>query len=123
MVSRLSQGTLEIEPNFAAFDFVVVGPFMQPALAAHFMLEVFHGVGDEGFGSFDAGVLQRLIKDAAGGPDERFAGEVFFVARLFADQHERRMARSLAGRLPAWRRDKASSACSFLRPPPIGGAI
>jgi hypothetical protein len=45
---RLDQTALEIKPDFAAFDFVIVWPFMQSTLAAHFMLEVLHGVGDEG---------------------------------------------------------------------------
>src|SRR6516164_7442345 len=94
---RLDQTALEIEPDFAAFDFVIFGPFVKPALAAHFMLEVLHGVGDEGFRSPNACVLQRLIEDPAGWPDKWLAGDIFFIARLFTHKHEGSMARPLAG--------------------------
>ena len=94
---RLNQGALEFEPDFAALDFVIVGTFMQTLLAKHLMLEVLHGVGDEGLRPRDAGVLQRLIEEPAGRPDKWPTGEVFLVARLFTDQHERSVARPLAG--------------------------
>src|SRR5262249_56002587 len=91
----LDQTALEIEPNFATLDFIIVRPFVQPALAAHFMLEVLHGIGDESLPPLDVRILQGLVEQAAGRANKGLAGKVFFVARLLADQHERRMARSL----------------------------
>jgi hypothetical protein len=37
--------------------------------------------------ALDAGFLQRAVEHLSGRSDERFAGEVFLVAGLFADQH------------------------------------
>ena len=70
---------------------------MQPAFAAHFILEVLHGAGDERIRSLDPGVRQHLIEKPSGWPDKRLSGEIFFVARLLADQHEGRVARAFAG--------------------------
>jgi len=36
--------------------------------------------------AINAGFDQRVIKQTAGGADERFAGQIFFVAGLFADE-------------------------------------
>ena len=47
----------EIEPDLAAFHLVGVRSFVQPALAAHFMLEMLDRVGDESLFPRDAGVL------------------------------------------------------------------
>jgi hypothetical protein len=80
----------------AALDLIGVWAFVQAPLAAHFMLEMLDGIGDECLLPRDAGVLQRLIKNAAGGPDERLAGQVFLVARLLADQHEGGLLRAFA---------------------------
>src|SRR5208283_2969193 len=85
---RLDQAAFRVEPDPAALDLVIVGTFVQPALAAHFMLEMLDRIGDEGLFPGDAGVIQRLVEDAAGRTDKRFAGNVLFVARLLANQHE-----------------------------------
>src|SRR5580704_15126373 len=94
---RFYQFALMVEPDFAALDLVIVRTFMQPALAAHLVLEMLDRIGDEGFVARDAGVLERGIEQAASRADERFARKVFLVARLFADQHDGGVARSLAG--------------------------
>jgi hypothetical protein len=61
---------------------------VQPAFAAHFMLEMLDRIGDEGLFPRDPGIVQRLVEDPAGRADERLAGDVFFVARLLTHQHE-----------------------------------
>jgi hypothetical protein len=39
-------------------------------------------------GAVDAGGLEGFVEHSAGGSDEGFAGEVFLVAGLFADEDE-----------------------------------
>ena len=70
---------------------------MQPPLAAHLMLEVLHRVGDEDLFAIDARLLQRLVEHTTGWTDEGMAIEIFIVARLLANQHQRRMSRALSG--------------------------
>ena len=119
----LDQAAFRVEPDLAALDLVAVGTFVQPALAAHFMLEMLDRIGDEGLFPGDAGVMQRLVEDAAGRTDKRFAGNVLFVARLLADQHEGGAASDLRRAPLAWRRDRAGSACSQPRPRRAAAAI
>ena len=61
---------------------------MQPPLAAHLVLEMFHRVGDKGLAARNPGLSEGLIEDAPGGSDERLAGNIFLVAWLLTDQHE-----------------------------------
>lgn len=74
---------------------------MQPPLAPHLVFKMFDGIGDVGVVAEDTGFLQRGIENAACRTDKRFAGEIFLIARLLADQHEVGLARSLA-RHRAW---------------------
>src|SRR5262249_5378917 len=85
---RLHDGAFGIEPNLAALDLVSVGPLVKPPLAAHFVLEVLHRVGDENLGPRNSRIRQRPIENAPGGADEGLAAEVFLVAGLLADQHD-----------------------------------
>jgi hypothetical protein len=77
---RFYQFALMVEPDFAALDLVIVRTLVQPALAAHLVLEMLDRVGDEGFVARDAGVLQRGVEQPASRADERFARKVFLVA-------------------------------------------
>ena len=43
----------------------------------------------------DAQRLQRAVQQLAGRPDEGMALQVFLVARLLADEHQRRMQPAL----------------------------
>lgn len=96
------------------FDFVIVRPFVQPSLAPHLVFEMFDGIGDVGVAAGDAGILQRGIENAAGRTDERFAGEIFLIARLLADEHEVGQARSLARhRLGGIAVERAAPAIAF----------
>ena len=55
-----------------------------------------HRIGDIDLAAVDAGFLQRAIEHLPGGTDERLAGEVFLVAGLLADQHDRGVLRAFA---------------------------
>jgi len=69
---------------------------VQPPLAPHLVFKMFDGIGDVGVVAEDTGFLQRGIENATCRTDKRFAGEIFLIARLLADQHEVGLARSLA---------------------------
>src|SRR5690606_6431951 len=71
-------------------DLVRIGALVQPPLATHLVLEVLHGVGDEGFAAVNAGVFQRPVEQASGGSDERMTRAVLLVPRLLADEHDSR---------------------------------
>src|SRR3546814_6642609 len=59
-------------------------------------LEMLDRVGDVGGGAVDAGVRERLVEDAAGGPDEGTAGQILLIPRLLADEQDARVERPLA---------------------------
>jgi len=44
----------------------------------------------------DPCLLERLVEQAPGGPDERPAGQVLLIARLFPDQDDLRPGRAFA---------------------------
>jgi hypothetical protein len=58
------------------------------AFAARLPFEVFDNIGDVSLFAIDTCLLERAIKQTAGWTDERFAGEILLVARLFADKHD-----------------------------------
>ena len=58
---------------------------MQADFSARDKFEMFDSIGDVNFLARDAGLFQRPVEHLAGRPDERLAGEVLVVARLFAD--------------------------------------
>src|SRR5262245_44594813 len=93
---RSHDGALAFEPPFAAIDFMSIRALVQAALAAHLMFEVFDRIGDEHILALDAGLLQRLIQEAAGRTDKWATGEILLVAWLLADQHQTRMCSPLA---------------------------
>ena len=76
------------EPRTAGSEFAGVVFFVETAFAGGFPFEMFYGVGDVGFGAIDAGCFEGAIEHEAGGTDEGFSGEVFFVAGLFADEND-----------------------------------
>ena len=57
---------------------------------------MFYGVGDVDFLAVDAGFYQGAVEHQPGRSHERFAGKVFLVAGLFADQHDLRSLRAFA---------------------------
>ena len=55
-----------------------------------------HRVGDIDLRPVDAGFFQCAVEHLPGRSDKRFAGEIFLVAGLLADQHHLRMLRAFA---------------------------
>lgn len=49
---------------------------------------MFHRVGDIGGRSIDSGFGEGAVEQLAGGADEGFAGDVFVIAGLLADDHD-----------------------------------
>src|SRR5262249_28556770 len=99
---RLHERAFEIEPNLAALDFVGVGTLVQTALAAHLVLEMLHGVGDEHLRARNSRLRQRAVEDPPGRADERLAAEAFLVAGLLADQPDVSGSAAPARHRPRW---------------------
>ncbi len=57
---------------------------------------MFYRIGDVNLVAVDAGFFQRAVERQPRRSDERFAGEVFLVARLLADQHHLGIPRAFA---------------------------
>jgi hypothetical protein len=88
----LDDCSLQVLPPAATVDLVGIWPFVEPALATHFMFEVLHGVGDKHRFSIDARVGESPVQHASRRANERQSGEVFLITRLFTDQHHRRVS-------------------------------
>lgn len=69
---------------------------MDATLPARLPFEVLDRVRDINRGPVDAGFLERAIEELPGRADERLAAQVFLIARLFAEQHERGLLRTFA---------------------------
>ena len=69
---------------------------MQPDFSARDKFEMLDRIGDVDLLAIDACLLQRAVEHQAGRTHERFAGKVFLVAGLLADQHHLRILRAFA---------------------------
>lgn len=87
---------LPLQPLAAGVDLDHGRLLVQPPFAADDELEVFDRVGDIGALALDSRIPQRPVKQHARRSDEGLTGKVLLVARLFADEHEARVRRSLA---------------------------
>lgn len=56
---------------------------------------MFHRIGDVYLVACNPRFRQGPIQQGSSGPDEGMSRPVFLIARLFADENDRRMARSL----------------------------
>ena len=92
----LDQRELVVEPPAAGVDLAGVGFLVQASLAARLVLEVLHRVGDVDRLALDSRRLQRSVEHLAGRSDEGASGQVFLIARLLADQHQRRIGGAFA---------------------------
>ena len=90
------QGDLVLEPLAAGGGLLLAGGLVQPALAAQLVLEMLDGVGEVQRLGRPAQLRQRAPQQLAGRAHEGLAAQVFLVAGLLADQHQRRAALSLA---------------------------
>ncbi|MDX6573903.1 MAG: hypothetical protein QOC86_3059 [Gaiellales bacterium] len=87
---------LEVEPRPAGPDLGCVRALVKAPLAAGPPLEVLDHVADEDALSVNARLIEGRVEEAAGRPDEWPTLEVLPVARLLADEHERRVLPTLA---------------------------
>lgn len=69
---------------------------MDSSLPRSVELEVLDGIGLIGQTRIDAGILEGTGEQSTGGADERKSFLVFTIARLLTDQHERRIASTVA---------------------------
>ena len=93
---RGEQIDLTPEPLLARLDLPLGWLLVDAPLAAGLVLEVLDSVRHVELPAVDARVGQRAVQDSAGRADERPALEVLTVARLLADQHDRRARAAFA---------------------------
>ncbi len=84
------------QPRTAGCDFARVRLLMNSAFAAGLPFEVFHRVRDVNLRPIDSSVFKRAIHDFPSRTNKRFAGHIFVIARLFANQHHRCALRPFA---------------------------
>jgi hypothetical protein len=95
---RLDGPQLRVEPWDARLDLRIVRLPVDSLCggAAPLPLEVLDRVGDVDLRAVDSGLLQRLIEEPAGGPDEGPACAILGVARLLTDEDHVRAGGALA---------------------------
>src|ERR1700730_13240982 len=92
----MNSSDLGIKPRAARGDFGGIGFFVDAAFSPGLPFEMFHGIGDVNFFAVDSGFDERVVEKLAGGADERFAGQVFLIAGLLADEHQLAMGGAFA---------------------------
>lgn len=76
------------DPGLAVVDFFFAGFVVEAAFGLWFEFEVLDGVGEVEFFALEAGCLEGLVEELAGGANEGASGDVFLVSGLFADDHD-----------------------------------
>jgi hypothetical protein len=79
-------GDLGFKPGATSRDLLSIRFFMDTPFATRFPFEMFDNIRYVGLRTIDAGLGKRIIKQPAGWTNERFARQIFFVARLLADE-------------------------------------
>src|SRR5688500_15093634 len=87
---------LLIKPHPAREYLFAIRLLVNSALAARLPLEMFNRVRQVNLSRIEAGFDERLAQQLPRWTDERFAGEVFLIAGLLADEHETRAWWTLA---------------------------
>src|SRR6185295_13522340 len=93
---RLHNRQLVVYPRTAGVDLALTRLLVDAAFPARFPLEVLDDIRDVDGLPIDAGFFERTVEKLPCRTDERMTPEVFVIARLFADQHERRALRAFA---------------------------
>ena len=94
--ARLYELCFRFQPGPACRNFRSGRFFVLPAFSLWLPLEVLHGIGDVDVATGNAAFSQSLVQHSPRGTDKGFSGQVFLIARLFADEQERRMDASFA---------------------------
>jgi hypothetical protein len=102
----LNDPQFRFQPRTARCDFARVRLLVNSAFPARLPFEVFHRVRDVNLRPIDSSFLKRPVHDFSSRTNERFAGDIFVIARLFANQHHPRMLRPFA---------KNSLCCAFVQ--------
>ncbi|MNE79521.1 hypothetical protein D3C80_1760140 [compost metagenome] len=90
------QPPLLVQPPATRLNLAGVRRSVQPTLAARFVFEMFHGIGQVDFGVINARLCQGGVKHLSRWPDEGLSRQVFMITRLLAYNHQTRLARSLS---------------------------
>lgn len=88
--NRLNNRHLALEPPAALLDLIAIRPLMQPPFAPRLVFEMLDRIGDIDRTPIEACFHKCAIEHGAGRPDKGMALNVFLIARLFADENERR---------------------------------
>src|SRR4029078_577446 len=104
-------GDLAVEPAQARVDLGRIRALVQAPLAAELELEVLDDFRAVKRGAVDADLVERLVEEPPGRPDERQALDILAIAGLLADQHDRSVigARAEHG-LRRWLPERTGSA-------------
>src|SRR6266436_205136 len=92
----LNDPQFRFQPRTAGCDLARVRLLMNSAFAAGLPFEVFYRVRDVNLRPIDSSVFKRAIHDLTCRTNEWFAGHIFAIARLFANQHHRCALRPFA---------------------------
>jgi len=84
------------QPRTARCDFARFRLLMNPPFPAGLPFEVFHRVRDVNLRPINSSFLERAIHNFPSRTNERFARDIFVIARLFANQHHRCVLRPFA---------------------------
>jgi hypothetical protein len=93
---RLHEADLGLEPWQARGYLLRVRFGVDTPLAARLPFEVLHDIGYVSQATVDLSLLERLVEEFAGRPDERLSREVFVVAGLFSDEDNLRLLLAVA---------------------------
>jgi len=86
---RPNDPQFRFQPGTTGCDFTRIRLLMNPAFAARLPLKMFYRIRDIDLRPIDSGFLEGAVHDFARWPNEWFAGHIFVIARLLANQHHR----------------------------------
>src|SRR5687768_15535580 len=69
-----------LQPAGASAHFLLMGPFVQPALSPRLPFEMLDRIGDKQLGPMDASLAQRIVQHTPGGANEHPASQVLFIS-------------------------------------------
>src|SRR6266508_2113898 len=87
---------LGFEPRTASRNFLSVRFFMDAAFATRLPFKMFDNICDVSLRAIDTRFVERIIKKPTGGTNEGMSLKIFFIAGLFANEHDHRAAAAFA---------------------------
>ena len=92
----LNNSQLRFQPRPAGRDLARIWFLMNPAFPARLPLKMLHRIRHINPRSINSSFLERLVHNFPSRTNERFARDIFVIARLFANQHHRCVLRPFA---------------------------